>query len=79
MSIPDPCYRDRCSFRSLNLSPEENVSDTRKKDEEDARASGIIFHEKESEGKRLPAPETSTPVAVVGGDEDGGVQVGEYL
>ena len=38
-------------------------------DEEDTRVSRIVFRENKGKGRALPAPETSTPGAVVGGDE----------
>ena len=48
-------------------------------DEKDARASRIVFHGQKSEDKGLPAPETSTSGAVVGGDEHGDDSTSECL
>ena len=40
-------------------------------DENDVRASQIVFNDKESEGQGPPVPGPSTSGAVVGGDEHG--------
>ena len=45
-------------------------------DENDARASRIVFQVKENEDQRL-VPGTSTHDAVVGGEEHGGGPIGE--
>jgi len=51
----------------LNAMPDEN----------DARASRIVFNYKESEGQGFPVPGTSASGAVLGGDEHGIGPIGE--
>ena len=46
-------------------------------DENDARASRILFHNENSEYQRPPTPETSTPRTAVGDDERGNAPTGE--
>ena len=58
----------RIAHRDLGVDqPDSTVAP----DEDDTRASRILFHDKKSEDQRLLAPETSIPGTVVDNDKHG--------